>query len=109
MPPTVHISTTRHTSHLAVTLLGVLSNHVPTLLDSLGFHRRAEGSSLHRLAKRAEEAHGKEKIIYAILIPVLVLLSGLFAGLTLGYVRALAPVIKANILYIGICLWMRLN
>lgn len=37
----------------------------------------------HQLAKRATT--GAEKIVFPILIPVLVLLSGLFAGLTLGY------------------------
>ena len=31
------------------------------------------------------DPHDKTSIIYACLIPVLVLLSGLFAGLTLGY------------------------
>lgn len=36
------------------------------------------------LAKRGEKHDGKF-IAFAILIPVLVLLSGLFAGLTLGY------------------------
>ena len=38
---------------------------------------------MHSLAKR--EKHDAEFIVFAILIPVLVLLSGLFAGLTLGY------------------------
>jgi hypothetical protein len=36
----------------------------------------------HRLSKRV---HGGERVAFIILIPVLVLLSGLFAGLTLGY------------------------
>ena len=40
--------------------------------------------TLHSFAKR-EEKHDAKFIVFAILIPVLVLLSGLFAGLTLGY------------------------
>ncbi|KAF7315277.1 CNNM transmembrane domain-containing protein [Mycena indigotica] len=41
----------------------------------------------HVLAKREAgfDPHSKRDIVFAVLIPVLVLLSGLFAGLTLGY------------------------
>ncbi|KAF7321454.1 CNNM transmembrane domain-containing protein [Mycena kentingensis (nom. inval.)] len=41
----------------------------------------------HVLAKREEkfDPHSTTDIVFAVLIPVLVLLSGLFAGLTLGY------------------------
>ncbi|KAF8530139.1 hypothetical protein BU17DRAFT_22833, partial [Hysterangium stoloniferum] len=42
------------------------------------------GNSLHRLSKRAEK-HDTLFIVAAVLIPVLVLFSGVFAGLTLGY------------------------
>lgn len=38
---------------------------------------------VHTLAKR--EKHDAKFIVFACLIPILVLLSGLFAGLTLGY------------------------
>ena len=40
-------------------------------------------TSLHTFAKR--EKHDAKFIVFAVLIPILVLLSGLFAGLTLGY------------------------
>jgi hypothetical protein len=41
-------------------------------------------ATLHNFAKRDELSETK-KIIYGCLIPVLVILSGVFAGLTLGY------------------------
>lgn len=43
------------------------------------------GSSAHQHVKREAELSQKLTIIYGVLIPVLVLLSGIFAGLTLGY------------------------
>ncbi|KZV90796.1 DUF21-domain-containing protein [Exidia glandulosa HHB12029] len=46
--------------------------------------RSVSGDVVHHLAKRAEK-HDGQFIAFAILIPVLVLLSGVFAGLTLGY------------------------
>ena len=40
----------------------------------------------HTLQRRMEIEHGSTKfIVFVVLIPVLVLMSGLFAGLTLGY------------------------
>lgn len=42
------------------------------------------GVTTHTFAKREEE-HDAKFIVFACLIPILVLLSGLFAGLTLGY------------------------
>ena len=43
--------------------------------------------ALHSLVRRENkfDPHSTEDIVFAILVPVLVLLSGLFAGLTLGY------------------------
>ena len=40
-------------------------------------------AALHTFSKR--EKHDAKFIVFACLIPILVLLSGLFAGLTLGY------------------------
>jgi hypothetical protein len=39
----------------------------------------------YNVSKRATQSHNGQFIVFATLIPVLVLLSGLFAGLTLGY------------------------
>ena len=39
----------------------------------------------HELAKRDIDKHSAKFAVFACLIPILVLLSGLFAGLTLGY------------------------
>ncbi|EJD48668.1 DUF21-domain-containing protein [Auricularia subglabra TFB-10046 SS5] len=47
-------------------------------------HAVSADPSAHVLAKRAEE-HDAKFIVFAVLIPVLVILSGVFAGLTLGY------------------------
>ncbi|SRR6266404_327462 len=60
-------------------LAATLSQHVPNLSHLAG---------AHRLAKRAD-GHGHKHdgafVAGAILMPVLVILSGIFAGLTLGY------------------------
>ncbi|KAH7918789.1 DUF21-domain-containing protein [Leucogyrophana mollusca] len=70
-----------HSSRLIVTLLTLLSSHVPRIArDGDG------GGVLHAFAKRASQnSRSPEFIVFACLIPVLVLLSGVFAGLTLGY------------------------
>lgn len=48
------------------------------------WHTQEQGT--HTLQKRMEIERGTTKfIVFVVLIPVLVLLSGLFAGLTLGY------------------------
>ncbi|KAH7886734.1 hypothetical protein F5I97DRAFT_1966859 [Phlebopus sp. FC_14] len=70
---------------LLFTLFPVLSQHAHHLIRSL---RGTSGdlTVLHTYAKRASaEPHSTEFIVFACLIPVLVLLSGIFAGLTLGY------------------------
>ncbi|KAI6024417.1 hypothetical protein EDC04DRAFT_2900050 [Pisolithus marmoratus] len=72
-------------SRLIVPLFSVLFQHVPNLARRF---RSANGEPtlLHTYAKRAsDEPHSTEYIVFACLIPVLVLLSGVFAGLTLGY------------------------
>jgi hypothetical protein len=75
-----------HSPRLLVTLFSVLSQHVPNITRKL---RGSNGDPtiLHTYAKRASSAdpHSVEFILFASLIPVLVLLSGVFAGLTLGY------------------------
>lgn len=74
----------------------VLADH-PNALDA--FHRTADffsrttrtttvddfGNAVHTFAKREIEKGSGEYIAFACLIPVLVILSGIFAGLTLGY------------------------
>ena len=53
-----------------------------------GYSRQDATDYMHSFVKREPEAERENKaqfIVFAVLIPVLVLLSGLFAGLTLGY------------------------
>lgn len=72
-------------SRLVITLLSVLSQHVPNTFRKFGGTNN-ELTILHTYAKRATSDHRSvEFIVFACLIPVLVLLSGVFAGLTLGY------------------------
>lgn len=73
-------------SRLFITIFSVLPQHVPAL------SRRLRGSDgeptlLHSYVKRASSlSHSSpEFIVFVCLIPTLVLLSGVFAGLTLGY------------------------
>jgi hypothetical protein len=46
---------------------------------------RTDGHSLHSRDTQPLDRHDPKFIAFACLIPVLVLLSGVFAGLTLGY------------------------
>ncbi|KAI9455801.1 DUF21-domain-containing protein [Lactarius psammicola] len=59
-----------------LSLAATLSQHVPNLPDLTG---------ARQLAKRDSPKHNGEFIAGAVLMPVLVILSGIFAGLTLGY------------------------
>jgi len=59
-----------------LSLVATISQHVPNLPDL---------SSAHQLAKRSDTKHDAAFIAGAVLMPILVLLSGIFAGLTLGY------------------------
>ena len=72
--------TSRHSSRLLYIILSAVSNYVPRLV----FGSDVATASL---AKRDEKfnPHQASSIIFAVLIPILVLSSGLFAGLTLGY------------------------
>ena len=68
----------------------VLADYFPTVRDALARYGRhastyvQDGVVMHNLSKRSELSK-TERIVFGILIPVLVLLSGVFAGLTLGY------------------------
>ncbi|KAH8827209.1 hypothetical protein DL96DRAFT_1605894 [Flagelloscypha sp. PMI_526] len=65
----------------------VLAQHVPRILrNALGTITNHDvGSGGHTIHKREAELSHQNLIIYGCLIPILVLMSGLFAGLTLGY------------------------
>lgn len=72
-------------SRLIITLISVLSQHVPNIFRKFGSADN-DPTILHTYAKRAQSTRPSvEFIVFACLIPVLVLLSGVFAGLTLGY------------------------
>jgi hypothetical protein len=65
-----------HSSRLITLLYSLASNYVSGNLNP----------NSHLLVTRAQkEKHDTKFIVFACLIPVLVLLSGVFAGLTLGY------------------------
>ncbi|KAH9847079.1 DUF21-domain-containing protein [Lenzites betulinus] len=66
----------RSSSRLLLTLASAVSQHVPSRSTSRGALSRRD---IH------DSSHRAEFVIFACLIPILVLLSGLFAGLTLGY------------------------
>ncbi|KAI0086787.1 hypothetical protein BDY19DRAFT_329274 [Irpex rosettiformis] len=66
------------TPRLLLTLASLVSQHVPSF-SSLPLSNETR----HVLSKREE--HDATFIVFACLIPFLVLLSGVFAGLTLGY------------------------
>jgi metal transporter CNNM len=61
-----------------LSLVATISQHVPNLPDL---------SNTGQLAKRSHEheKHGSAFITGIVLMPILVILSGIFAGLTLGY------------------------
>ncbi|EKM51307.1 uncharacterized protein PHACADRAFT_200129 [Phanerochaete carnosa HHB-10118-sp] len=84
MVPTLQHSP--HTPRLLLTLASVASQYVPNLSrlapDSLA---QPGAGPIHSFAKRDIDRHSPVFAAYACLIPILVLLSGLFAGLTLGY------------------------
>ncbi|KAI0745390.1 hypothetical protein C8Q76DRAFT_605976 [Earliella scabrosa] len=65
---------------LTYSLLSLATHGVGKLF---GYSQENATQRLH--VKREPEVHGAELAVFATLIPVLVLLSGLFAGLTLGY------------------------
>ncbi|KAH9929143.1 uncharacterized protein B0H18DRAFT_997734 [Fomitopsis serialis] len=70
-------TTTRlHLQRLLLPALSAALQHVPFF--------RSDPHGTHQLAKRDSLSTG-QKAAYGVLIPVLVILSGIFAGLTLGY------------------------
>lgn len=80
------LSARSRTPGLLYALASLVINNVPKLFhgSSARSNNGAADMNVHMLAKRAEK-HDAKFIVFACLIPVLVLLSGLFAGLTLGY------------------------
>ena len=70
---------------LASIASSVLSEHFP-FPNYAGSLTHNTDHNVHILAKRHEEDEsGGQRAIFIILIPILVVLSGIFAGLTLGY------------------------
>jgi metal transporter CNNM len=81
-----------HSSRLFVLLYTLTSNYVSRFFSATSSsnldtpHDVLQYGLSGRFLKRArEEPHDTRFIIFACLIPVLVILSGIFAGLTLGY------------------------
>lgn len=79
-----------HSSRLIVLLYNLVSRHVlssflPAPSSPLPFN--STRTSSHNLLTRSStpEPHDIKFIVFACLIPILVILSGVFAGLTLGY------------------------
>lgn len=64
----------------------VVSEHVPSTQDGSSFSSTT-GRKLHVFSRReiTKESNPGQFIAFACLIPILVILSGIFAGLTLGY------------------------
>jgi metal transporter CNNM len=71
VPTPLRLTSTPHSSRLLVLLYSLARSHVPN----------------YDILKRSSEPekHDTKFIVFACLIPVLVILSGIFAGLTLGY------------------------
>ena len=71
--------------HLTYSLLTLATHGLSKLA---GYSHQNVADDIHPLGKRepqAEKDNRTQFIVFACLIPILVLLSGLFAGLTLGY------------------------
>ncbi|KAF7302823.1 CNNM transmembrane domain-containing protein [Mycena kentingensis (nom. inval.)] len=80
--PTVSHPSTRR---LLYSLFSVAAQYVPRIVRLATGHTAPDAAS-SALVKRAQfDPHSSADIAFAVLIPVLVLSSGLFAGLTLGY------------------------
>ncbi|KZT57729.1 DUF21-domain-containing protein [Calocera cornea HHB12733] len=76
----------KQSSHRAATVFLPLAKAVPALAHALlPFRPQSQdaASSLHTFARR--DGHDASYIVQAVMIPVLVIFSGIFAGLTLGY------------------------
>ncbi|KAJ3783690.1 hypothetical protein GGU10DRAFT_360165 [Lentinula aff. detonsa] len=85
----------RHSSRLPYTVLPLVSHHALALL-----HRfwPEQAANVKTIIKR-DLNDANERIAFAILIPILVSLSGLFAGLTLGYFSL--DLVQLNVLAIS--------
>ncbi|KAI0071782.1 DUF21-domain-containing protein [Panus rudis PR-1116 ss-1] len=83
MVPTPIRSSNARNLRILYPIANIAANFGPKVVTRVFNHDETHQSSA--LHKRAAEVQGGELIAFAILIPVLVLLSGLFAGLTLGY------------------------
>jgi len=71
----------KHSSRLLVLLYHLTSRYV----SSYFHHTHDPGPTLISKRDNQTETHNVKFIVFACLIPVLVILSGVFAGLTLGY------------------------
>ena len=87
MVPISPASRHTYTSRLVYLLFTTASKYVPGLFRRLGGDKTSDSLGRQVLAKRASEfdKHDPKSVAFVVLIPVLVLMSGLFAGLTLGY------------------------
>ncbi|KAJ7292632.1 hypothetical protein C8J57DRAFT_1266576 [Mycena rebaudengoi] len=90
MSPVPRLS--RHSSRLVYSLFSLATHYVPRLFRSgtpdatlSGVGHQSLGGTLAKRASERFDPHSTTSIVFAVLIPVLVLSSGLFAGLTLGY------------------------
>lgn len=96
-------------ARLLLSLVSALSEHIPSAKDALAsrltststtslsnssgaatpdYNSALNGSAfehVHTFAKRAAEQNRTEVIVFSCLIPILVVFSGIFSGLTLGY------------------------
>ncbi|KAI3622786.1 cbs domain-containing protein [Moniliophthora roreri] len=80
-------SNSRNSNKLLYTLLSVATQHGPNFFRALRDPNDQNVDLKRSLVSREEhfDPHSTQMVVFAVLIPVLVLLSGLFAGLTLGY------------------------
>ncbi|KAF9530096.1 hypothetical protein CPB83DRAFT_851556 [Crepidotus variabilis] len=75
-----------HSTRLLYILFSAGTQYAPHIFRRIFGNGTYDFDAPHVLAKREEIDHHSPKfIVFVVLIPVLVLLSGLFAGLTLGY------------------------
>ncbi len=73
-------------SGLLYSVASLIAHNVPKVISHLFNHGTTDATlNTHTIVKRQSKPHDTEFIVFAVLIPVLVLMSGLFAGLTLGY------------------------
>jgi metal transporter CNNM len=77
VPPPLIPSISISSPSFFLSLAATLSQHVPNLPDLSNTH--------HQLVERSDTKHDGAFIACIILMPILVVLSGIFAGLTLGY------------------------